>query len=86
MKHVAKYLIESLLAIALPTTVGLFFLAGSALVLLYGKDDFLLASGALRIMVWSLLLIALTHALFQVLLASLREKVTLRIIVCVSCV
>jgi O-antigen/teichoic acid export membrane protein len=80
VKHVAEYVIELLLAIALPTTVGLFFLADSALVLLYGKDDFLLASGALRIMVWSLLLVALTQTLGQVLLASLREKTTLRII------
>jgi O-antigen/teichoic acid export membrane protein len=81
VKHAAEYMIELLLAMALPTTVGLFFLADSALVLLYGREDFLLASGALRIMVWSLLLVALTHVLGQVLLASLREKVTLRIIV-----
>jgi len=80
MRHVAQYVIELLLAIAMPTTVGLFFLADSALVRLYGKQDFLLASGALRIMVWSLLLVALTHALGQVLLASLREKTSLRII------
>jgi O-antigen/teichoic acid export membrane protein len=70
-----------LLAMALPTTVGLFFLADPALELLYGKEDFLLASGALRIMVWSLLLVALTSVLGQVLVASLREKVTLRIVV-----
>jgi O-antigen/teichoic acid export membrane protein len=81
VKHAAEYMIELLLAMALPTTVGLFFLADSALVLMYGKEDFLLASGTLRIMVWSLLLVALTHVLGQVLLASLREKVTLRIIV-----
>jgi O-antigen/teichoic acid export membrane protein len=80
VKHVAEYMIELLLAMALPTTVGLFFLADSALVLLYGKEDFLLASGALRIMVWSLLLVALTPVLGQVLLASLHEKTTLRIV------
>jgi O-antigen/teichoic acid export membrane protein len=78
--RVAEYMIELLLAISLPTAVGLFILADPALVLLYGKEDFLLASGALRILVWNLLLVTLTHVLGQVLLASLREKITLRIV------
>lgn len=80
LKRITENVIELLLAIALPGAVGLFFLADSVLLFLYGKEDFLLASGALRIMVWNLILIALTTALGQVLLASLREKVTLRIV------
>jgi O-antigen/teichoic acid export membrane protein len=73
-------MIELLLAMALPTTVGLLFLADSAHVLLYGKEDFVLASGALRIMVGTLLPSAFTPVLGQVLLPSLREKITLRIV------
>lgn len=80
LKRIAEYLIALLLALALPMVVGLFFLADSALALLYEDNDFLLASGALRILVWILVMAALTNVLGQVLLASLREKVTLRII------
>jgi len=80
LRLISERLIEFLLAIALPSAVGLFFLADSALFLLYREEDFLLASGALRIMVGNLILLALIHALGQVLLAGLREKVTLRIV------
>jgi O-antigen/teichoic acid export membrane protein len=80
LRRVANHLIAVLLVIALPTAVGLFFLADSALLLLYGGRDFLLASTVLRIMVWLLILTALTSALGQVLLASLKEKITLRIV------
>ncbi len=80
LKRISDYLIELLLAITLPIVVGLFFLADSALLLLYRHKDFVLASGALRIMVWNLILAALTSVLGQVLVASLREKVTLRIV------
>lgn len=80
LRRVANHLIELLLIIALPTAVGLFFLADSVLLLLYGERDFLLASTVLRILVWLLILTALTSALGQVLLASLKEKITLRIV------
>jgi len=80
LKRIAEQLIELLMAIALPTLVGLFFLADSALWSLYGKKEFVAASGALRILVWTLVLTALTNVLGPVLLASLREKVTLRIV------
>jgi O-antigen/teichoic acid export membrane protein len=79
LQHIAENSLELLLAITLPAAVGLFFLANSALLLLYGKQDFLLATGALRIMLWNLILFALTSILGRVLLASLREKVLLRI-------
>ena len=74
-------LLELLLAIALPSAVGLFFLAEPLLVLLYGKAEFAQAAGVLRILAWDLVLIALTHALGQVLLAGMREKLTLQIVV-----
>jgi O-antigen/teichoic acid export membrane protein len=81
LKRITEQLIELLFAIALPTLVGLFFLADSALLLLYGKKEFVAASGALRILVWTLALTALTNVLGPVLVASLREKVTLRIVI-----
>jgi len=80
LKRISEYLIELLLVIALPVVVGLFYLAGPVLLLLYGNKDFVLASTALRIMIWLLVLTALTNVLGQVLWASLREKVTLRIV------
>jgi O-antigen/teichoic acid export membrane protein len=80
LKRIAEYLIELLLTVALPTLVGLFFLAEAALLLLYGRREFLPASGTLRIIVWNLILIALTNVLGPVLVASMREKVTLRIV------
>ena len=69
-----------LLAFALPMAVALFFLAESVLLLLYGDLDFISAAGALRIVAWTLVPAALTAVLGQVLLATRREKVTLRIV------
>jgi O-antigen/teichoic acid export membrane protein len=80
LKRITEDLIELLLAIALPTVIGLFLLADLMFLLLYGNKDFLLASDPLRIMIWDLIFIALTHGLGQVLLVGLREKVTLRIV------
>ena len=80
LKQISDYLIEGLLMIALPTTVGLFFLADSALLLLYGEREFLQAATTLRVIVWLLIFTALTSALGQVLLAGLRERITLRIV------
>jgi O-antigen/teichoic acid export membrane protein len=80
LRQIAEALIGLLLAAALPTAVGLFFLADAALWLLYG-DQFLAATTALRILVSALVLRALTIVLGHVLLASRRERVTLRIVV-----
>lgn len=77
---VLEKMMALLLAFAVPTAVGLFFLADSALLLLYGDRDFLLAAPVLRIMAWILIPTALTTVLGQVFLASVREKVTLRIV------
>jgi O-antigen/teichoic acid export membrane protein len=69
-----------LLAVAIPATVGLFVFADSTLLLLYGERDFLQASTALRVMVWTLVPTAVTSVLGQVFLAGRRETVTLRIV------
>jgi O-antigen/teichoic acid export membrane protein len=79
LKQISMNSIELLLAIALPASVSLFFLADAVLLLLYGKQDFLLASGVLRVMLWNLPLSALTSILGWGLVASLHEKTMLRI-------
>ena len=80
LKIVTERLIELLFTIALPTAVGLFFLADSALLLLYGDQDFAMATGALRVLVGVLVLRVFTQVLGRVLVASLREKVNFRIL------
>lgn len=79
-KRRSENLIELLLVIAVPACVALFFLADSALLLIYG-EGFLVASRVLRIMVWVLIMRALIHPFDQMLIISLREKVVFRIIV-----
>jgi O-antigen/teichoic acid export membrane protein len=81
LKRLSGHVLELLLAIALPAVIGLLFLAEPVILLLYGDAGFVLASQALRILVWTLILTAFTHVLGRALLASLREKVTLRIVV-----
>gem|GEM_PF-335335 len=81
LKRISENLLELLLLIALPMATGLFFLAGETLLLLYGDREFLQAVPALRIMVWLLVVNALTQALGQALLAGMRERITLRIVV-----
>lgn len=78
---IAENLLELLLVIVIPAVVGLVFIADWALLLLYGEQDFLQAVTPLRIMVWNLILVSFTSVLGQVLIASGRERVTLRIVV-----
>ena len=78
--QVLSRMLDLLLALAIPTAVGLFFLSDSVLVLLYGEREFLQASAALRVMVWTLVPVALTSVLGQIFLAGGRETVTLRIV------
>jgi O-antigen/teichoic acid export membrane protein len=80
LKRVSQQLLELLMIIGVPAAVGLFLLAEPVLMFLYGEQDFIVAAAVLRIMVANIIFIALTHALGQVLLASLREKTTLRIV------
>jgi O-antigen/teichoic acid export membrane protein len=77
---VLSRMLALLLTLTIPTVVGLFFLSDSALLLVYGERDFLQASTALRVMVWTLVPAALTSVLGQVFLADSRERVTLRIV------
>ncbi|NJO08026.1 MAG: flippase [Chloroflexaceae bacterium] len=81
LKNVYEYLVEALLAIALPAAVGLSFLAGPILLLLYGGDNFSQGAVVLQLLVWILIPIAFTNALGQVLMASLQETLTLKIVV-----
>jgi len=80
LKRISGQVLELLLAIALPAVVGLSFLAEPALLFLYGNAEFVLASPALRVLVWTLVLTAFIHVLGYALVASQRERVTLHII------
>jgi len=79
LERITEYLLEFLLAIALPAVVGLLITADDVLLFLYDDPDFLQAVLVLRILVWLPLGDALTTALGQVLWASNNEKTTLRI-------
>src|SRR5437660_4449473 len=80
LKRIAVQAIEVLLVLALPAVAGLFFLGEWVLSVLYKNPTFLQASPALRIMAWVLISQVFTAVLGQVLVASHREKVTLRIV------
>lgn len=80
VKPMADRAIEVLMTIAIPSAVGLFFLADQILPLLYGDREFGKAASIMRVMSWSLVPLALTWALGQVLVASLHEKTVLRIV------
>ena len=80
LRRLSERLLELLLAMVLPVAVVLFFLADAILLFLYGNQDFSLAAGALRILVGVLVLRVFTQVLGRVLLASLQEKKTLRIL------
>jgi O-antigen/teichoic acid export membrane protein len=79
LKQVAESVLACLLAAAIPVSGILFALADRVLALLY-RDKFVAAVPVLRILVWSVVLGAITQALGQVLLAGGRELVTLRIV------
>lgn len=79
LQRITEYLLEFLLAIALPAVVGLLITADAVLLFLYDDPEFLQAVVVLRIMVWLPLGDALTTALGQVLWASNNEKTTFRI-------
>jgi O-antigen/teichoic acid export membrane protein len=80
LQSVCRHWTELLLALGVPVVVSLFFLADSAVELLYGGKDFGFAGAAIRIMVWGLLLRAVTSVYGQALLAGQREGVNLRIV------
>jgi O-antigen/teichoic acid export membrane protein len=80
LKRIAERVIEVLLILALPAVTGLYFLGGSILALLYKNPIFLQAFPVLRIIAWILISQVFTSVLGQVLVASHRERVTLRIV------
>jgi O-antigen/teichoic acid export membrane protein len=80
LRRVTEHLVELVVAVGVPILVLLFFLADRVLTLVYRRDDFAAASDALRVVVWTLLLVAVTSVLGQVLYASLQERLNLRIV------
>jgi O-antigen/teichoic acid export membrane protein len=66
--------------IGLPIAVGVFFLAGPCLLLLYGDPSFVQAAGVVRILVAALFFQTLISVFGHALWAGWRERVTLRII------
>jgi O-antigen/teichoic acid export membrane protein len=80
LKQIVEHAIELLLVLALPAAAGFFFLGDWALSVIYKNPSFLQAFSALRVIMWVLILQVFTSVLGQVLLASNREKVTLRIV------
>jgi O-antigen/teichoic acid export membrane protein len=80
LKQLAESMLACLLAAAVPISGILFVLADRVLELLYHGERFGPAVPVLRILVWTVVLGAITQALGQVLLAARREVVTLRIV------
>jgi O-antigen/teichoic acid export membrane protein len=80
LKRIAVQAIEILLMLALPAIAGIFFLGDWVLSVLYKNPAFLHAAPALRIVAWTLMLQVFSNVLGQVLLATHREKMTLRIV------
>ncbi len=80
LKRNTEHLLETLIAIVLPAVLGLFLLSDEILVFLYGSSDFTEASAVLRIIVWTMIFRVFAKVLGLVLVAGLREKVTLRIL------
>lgn len=80
LKKIAEQAMELLMVLALPAVAGLYFLGDRVLALLYKNPAFVQAFPALRIMTFVLIFQVFTSVLGQVLVASHREKVTLRIV------
>jgi O-antigen/teichoic acid export membrane protein len=79
LRRITESAAEVLLMLALPTVAGIFWLGQWGLSVLYKNPAFLEAVPALRIMAPMLILQAFTSMLGQALVATHREKVTLRI-------
>ena len=80
LKRMSEQVIEVLLILAVPAVAGLYFLGDRLLSVLYKNPAFLQAFPALRIAAWILISQVFTSVLGQVLVASHRERVTLRIV------
>jgi O-antigen/teichoic acid export membrane protein len=80
LRRISAQVIEVLLILALPALAGLFFLGDWAISILYKNPVFQQAFPALRIVAWVLVSQVFTSVLGQALVASHREKITLRIV------
>ncbi len=80
LDRVSNRLIELLMVLAIPGTVGLMMVAGPALEFVYKGEGFGEAAGVVRITAFILILKALTFAFGHILLAGSREGTTLRIV------
>ena len=81
LKQIAVQAVEILLMLALPAIAGMSFLGDWIISVLYKNPAFIQAVPALRIVAWTLILQVFSNVLGQVLLATHREKITLRIVV-----
>ena len=81
MRRTSHRLIEVLLAVILPGSVALFFLAEPMMVWAYGKPGFAAGGILLQIMVPTVALRVLAAVLGNALLAGERERITLRIVI-----
>lgn len=86
LKILSDNLIELLLLFTLPLVVGISYLSKDILLLFYGNQDFLLATGVMRIILGTLVLRAISSVLGRDLLASHREKAVLKIVLVSSVV
>ena len=80
LKRIVLQAVEILLMLALPAIAGISFLGEWILSVLYKNPAFLQAAPALRIVAWTLILQVFSNVLGQVLLATHRERMTLRIV------
>lgn len=81
LKRIAVQAVELLLMLAVPAVAGIFFFGEWVLSVLYKNPAFLQAAPVLRIIAFTLVLQVFSNILGQVLLATHREKITLRIAV-----
>lgn len=81
LKRVSNRLIELLMIMAIPGTIGLAMIAEPALEFVFKEDKFVDAAIVVRILAFILILKALTFALGHILLAGSKETTTLRIVV-----
>jgi O-antigen/teichoic acid export membrane protein len=81
LKLISERVLEVQVSIVLPATIVLYFLADTLLVMLYGKKDFSQSAVVLQIIVWGLILKGIAKVFGVVLIASMKEQKTLRILI-----
>ncbi len=79
MRRIASRLLEMLMILAIPMSVGVYLMAEWGLSFLYGGEEFTAAANAVRVIVFVVLIQSISAVFGRVLFASLREKTSLRI-------